>query len=197
MKAPPADGAVARQETALKEGSHAASQQRVYDYILTHPGIHLRKISRELNLAIGDVQYHLHRLERSGIIASKRRGIYRFFYPSTLFGEHQSDLLGLLWQETPREILLNLIEIPDLSQEELARVAGLSQPTISWHMKRLVDLGIVERRQRKKSVTYRIACEAGEVAEYIRSYQPTVWERWSSRLADILLAFSAGGDDRG
>ena len=32
---------------------------RIYDYIKDHPGTHLRKLSKNLALAIGDIQHHL------------------------------------------------------------------------------------------------------------------------------------------
>jgi predicted transcriptional regulator len=145
---------------------------------------------------MGDVQYHIHRLEREGRISSVRRGLYRFFYPSALFGDKQRDMLGMLSLETPRELLLNIVEKPDSGQDELARATGVSQPTVSWHLKRLVDLGIVERRQTGRSVTYSVVgVDAGEIATFIKSYHPSVWERWSSRLADIFISYSGEGDE--
>jgi DNA-binding MarR family transcriptional regulator len=177
-------------KVSVHVSDHAANQVKVYDCIRAHPGIHLRQISRELALGIGDVQYHLYRLEKDGSIRSVRRGLYRFFYPADLFGEMQSSILGALSLETPRELLLNVIELPDSTQEELSKLIGLSPPTISWHMKRLVDLGIIERRQRGRSVSYRVVGDAGEIANFVRNYHPTVWERWSSRLADLVIGFS-------
>ena|SRR5208283_1273988 len=173
-----------------------STQRRIFDYIAAHPGVHLRQICRELGLAMGDVQYHIHRLEREGRISSVRRGLYRFFYPSALFGDKQRDMLGMLSLETPRELLLNIVEKPDSGQDELARATGVSQPTVSWHLKRLVDLGIVERRQTGRSVTYSVVgVDAGEIATFIKSYHPSVWERWSSRLADIFISYSGEEGD--
>jgi predicted transcriptional regulator len=144
---------------------------------------------------MGDVQYHIRRLERDGRISSGRRGFYRFFYQSALFGEKQRDVLGVLSLDTPRELLLNIIEKPSSSQEELARAAMVSQPTVSWHLRRLIDLGILEKQQTGKNATYRVVgSTAPEIATFLRSYHPTVWEKWSSRLADIFIAYS---DDDG
>ena len=166
------------------------TQGRVLDYIRSHPGVHLRQVCRELGLAMGDVQYHVHRLERDGRITSARRGFYRFFYPSTLFGQRQRDILSVLSLDTPRELLLSILAKPDSSQEELAKATGVSQPSASWHLKRLVELGVVEKGQRGKATTYRVVGGPLEIATFVRSYHPTAWERWSSRLADIFIAYS-------
>ena len=166
-----------------------ATRRRILEFITSHPGAHLRDICRALGLAMGDVQYHIRRLERDGRIHSVRRGLYKFFYPANLFGERQRDVLSVLSLERPRELLLNIIEHPESTQESLARATQISQPTVSWHLKRLVDLGIVGRRQEGRVATYSVA-GGGEIATFIRTYHPSVWERWSSRLADIFIAYS-------
>jgi len=166
------------------------TRRRILEFITSHPGAHLRDICRALGLAMGDVQYHIRRLERDGRIHSVRRGLYKFFYPANLFGERQRDVLSVLSLDRPRELLLNIIEHPGSTQEALAGATNVSQPTVSWHLKRLVDLGIVGRRQDGRVVTYSVA-GGGEIATFIKTYHPTVWERWSSRLADIFIAYSA------
>lgn len=166
------------------------TQRRILDYITSQPGVHLRQICRELGLAMGDVQYHVHRLERDGRVSSARRGLYRFFYPSTLFGEKQRDVLSMLSLDTPRELLLHIIEKPNSGQDELARAISVSQPTVSWHLKRLVNMGIVQRKQDGRTIRYLVSGErVTDIATFIRSYHPTVWERWSSRLADIFISY--------
>jgi len=167
-----------------------ATQRRILEFITSHPGAHLRDICRALGLAMGVVQYHVRRLERDGRIHSVRRGLYKFFYPANLFGERQRDVLSMLSLDRPREVLLNIIEHPESTQEALAEATHVSQPTVSWHLKRLVDLGIVGRRQDGRVVTYSVV-GGGEIATFLKTYHPTVWERWSSRLADIFIAYSA------
>lgn len=171
------------------------TQHRIFDYITSHPGVHLRQICRELGLAMGDVQYHVHRLEMDGRINSVRRGLYKFFYSSALFGEKQRDVLSVLTLDTPRELLLHLIKKPDSSQDELALEMAVSQPTVSWHLKRLIELGIVQKERAGRSVTYRVVGGGGEITAFIKNYHPTVWERWSSRLADIFISYS--GEEAG
>ena len=183
-----------------KKGTLDATQKRILDYISSHPGVHLRQVCRELGLAMGDVQYHTNRLEKGGRIASTRRGFYRFFYPSALFGEKQRDILSVLALDTPRELLLAIVEKPGSSQEELARAVGVSQPTASWHLRRLAELGILRGEQKGRSMIYRLTESSPlEIATFIRNYHPSSWERWSSRLADIFISYSVkedGGDKK-
>ena len=143
-------------QTLSPSTSLDATRRRILEFITSHPGAHLRDICRALGLAMGDVQYHIRRLERDGRIHSVRRGLYKFFYPANLFGERQRDVLSVLSLDRPRELLLNIIEHPESTQEALAGATHISQPTVSWHLKRLVDLGIVGRRQEGRVVTYSV-----------------------------------------
>lgn len=167
------------------------SRAKILAFISSRPGVHLREVCRSLGLAMGDVQYHVNRLEKEGRIVSVRRGFYRFFYPASLFAQKQRDVLSILSLDTPRELLLAIIGTPESSQEELSRAVGISQPTVSWHLKRLVELRVVEKRGEGKPYRYRLAGSTpGEVATFLKSYHPTAWEKWSSRLADIFISYS-------
>ena len=169
------------------------NQFRVYQHIKKNPGVHLRKVCRDLGLAMGDVQYHVNLLEKQGTVRSTRSGLYRRFYASGIFGERESLVLSALAQETPRELLLHLIEAPGSSQEELAAELGITAPSVSWNIKRLIQLGLVDRRQEGRFARYRVIGDATEIARFIRSYHPGVWQSWSSRLAEIVLALSEEG----
>lgn len=85
---------------------------RIYDYVKNNPGIHPRKKSRDLNIANGDTQYHLDVLHKLGMIKSKRRGSYKVYYTVSILGKRNEDILAILQQETPCEIILYLIGNP-------------------------------------------------------------------------------------
>jgi predicted transcriptional regulator len=171
-----------------KTGAAADTRSKVLEYIDRNPGVHLRLIGRELHLAIGDVQYQTDRLEKLGAVTSLRRGVYRFFFSLRSMTSEQAGVMAVLSQSTPREIVLNLVSTPWSSQERLAQAVGVSEPTVSWHMKRLVKLGMVDRRQAGRYAQYRVTGDAAQIASLVRSYQPGVWEVWSDRLADMVLA---------
>ncbi|MDG6902517.1 MAG: winged helix-turn-helix transcriptional regulator [Nitrososphaerota archaeon] len=169
------------------------NREKVLGHITAHPGVHLRKVCRDLGLGIGDVQYHIDRLERDGAVTSSRRGLYRRFYPGGLFGEKEGVILSVLSQTTPRELILHLIQKPGSSQEHLAATLGLSPPTISWNLKKLVQLGLVEKGHAGRYSSYRVRGDEAEIARFIRSFHPGVWERWASRLAVAVIAISFEG----
>jgi len=154
----------------------------IYEYINAHPGVHVRGMAKELGIATGDMQYHLSWLERHGLVRTRRSGFYRFVYPSMVFNESQEVLLGVLSQETSREIVLWLMTEAALTQSDLAKRLGHSQPTVSWHMDRLVQVGLVCRSRNRKGLMYELVADREEVVTFVKRYHPGVWKRWSGRL---------------
>ncbi|MGI0079545.1 MAG: winged helix-turn-helix transcriptional regulator [Nitrososphaerales archaeon] len=166
------------------EGEESADSTRklILSFIGAHPGAYLRLIKRELNVAMGVIQYHLYTLEREKKIISRRRGLYKRFYLNLVFGEEQRDILDLLSQENERDIVLFLIKNPGSTQKELAEFALISAATVNWHMKRLRDGGIVEVRRDGQFVRYFVRGDYAEILKLLIGYHPSVWEKWADRL---------------
>jgi predicted transcriptional regulator len=170
-----------------RDQDHDSRRTRIFEFIRTHPGSHLREIKRELNLAMGVIQYHLYGLEREQEIISRRRGLHRRYYATHVFGDRQLEILDTLSQETERDILLFLIQNPDATQKELSEYLRISPASINWHMRRLSDTGLTEAKHDRTNVRYLIRDDRAEILALLKSYHPAVWDRWADRLANIIL----------
>jgi len=160
---------------------------QILEFIKANPGSHLRGIKRELNLAMGVLQYHLRRLEKDQSIISRRRGLYKRFYKRLDFEVEEQEILGVLFQETERDLLLYLLKTPDATQKELSEFAHISASSTSWHMKRLVEAGLVKSRRQGSFVYYVAKGDPVKILTLLKSYHPRIWERWAERLADLLI----------
>jgi len=169
----------------------------IYEYIRGHPGAHVRGMARELRLGTGDLHYHLFWLEKHGFVKTKKSGFYRYVFPTKVFRDEQEVLLGVLTQETPREMLLCLLLDPAITQGEMARTIGHSQPTISWHMDRLIQLGMISKSRTSSGTFYEIAADREDVLRFVKSYHPAVWKRWAGRLGDLVVSAGVGRADKG
>ena len=161
----------------------------VYKYILNYPGVHLRKICRELGLAMGDAQYQLSILEKEGKIKSKRVGNHRHYYPLAVLDEQNELILAFLRQETIREILTYLMENPGCSQQVLANFLNVSAPTIKWHMSRLLESDLVIATKEGKIVKYFIK-DPKSLTSSIKNYMPALWNSLVNRFAEKFVEIS-------
>ncbi len=169
-------------------------KNQIRDSITEHPGTHFREICRNLDLAMGVVQYHLYRLEKERAIVSRRRGLYKRYYPNLVFAEMDQDILDVLSQGSEREILLFLTQRSGPTQKEIADFAKLSLATVNWHIKRLIGSGLIEPRLgQDSSLRYFILVDKMLILKLLRSYHPAIWEMWAERLADVWVDFSSLG----
>ena len=163
---------------------------RVYDYIKNHPGSHLRKISKELDMTPSDTQYWCNRLENTALVRSRRLGLYRTYYPASILGERHENILAILQQETPRMTVLYLIENSGASQKDIVQYTGFAAATISWHMSRLIEIGIVYSIKKGKFVKYYIRGDIADLVILLKSYYPSIWDKLSDRLSELFLGIT-------
>lgn len=174
-----------------KERNIHHNRSRIHKYIVDNPGCHLRKISKELKLAMGDTQYHLRILEKTSLIKSRRIRFFRMYYAASVLGERQEFILAMLGQEVPRDIILFLLENPGSTQGEIARHKGFSAPTINWHMSRLIEVGLIQSNKQGKFVNYHVVGDVRDFTSILRVYYPTIWSKLSNRLAELFLDISS------
>lgn len=175
-------------ENNLNTVSVSENRLYIYKYILNCPGVHLRQISRELGLAMGDTQYHLSILKKDGRIKSKRVGNHRHYYPVTIPDE-QNELIAFLRQETIRDILVYLMENPGSTQQALANFKNVSAPTIKWHMSKLIESELVVVYREGKIVKYFIK-DRTNLTSSLKNYMPSIWNSLVNRFADRFLEIS-------
>src|SRR5215813_8730058 len=166
------------------------NKERVFDYIKNHPGSHLRKISKELDMVTSDTQYWCNRLERMALVRSRRLGLYKTYYPASILGERHENILAILQQKTPRNIVLYLMENSGATQKDLAQYTGFAAATISWHMSRLIEMGIVYSTREGKFVKYYIKGDIADLVILLKSYYPSIWDKLSDRLAELFLGIT-------
>ena len=167
---------------------------QILRFIEENPSCHLRKIKKELDLAMGTIQYHLDRLEKAGRITSQKQGFHKHYFLVGAFQENEKQLLEVLSNETAREILMFIIEQKYPSQSEISKHIGISSASISWQIKRLQDYRVIEEIKEGRFKRYKLHGDSKKFVALLKNYYPSIWNRWSSRLAEIFLSLSQGDD---
>lgn len=163
---------------------------RVLQYIQENPGSHLRQIKRELTMSMGTIQYHLNLLEKQGKILSEKHNFHKYYFPMGLFEKNERDILKILNQETAREILLFILEKKKPTQTDIANIIEISSASVNWHIKRLIELGLILEQKDGKFKRYTLGIDAKHIVSLMKNYHPNIWNRWSTRLAEMFLSLS-------
>ncbi len=169
---------------------------KVLRFIQEKPGCHLRLIKNELGISIGSVQYQLLKLEKMQRITSSKRGSHKFYFLHGVFKDNEKNLLQFLRQETAREMLMFIIERKNPTQTDIVNSIGISAASVNWHIKHLIDFKIIERAKRGKYTIYQLShsIDSKNIVTLLKNYYPSIWDKWSDRLAEMFLSLSRGRD---
>jgi predicted transcriptional regulator len=161
----------------------------ILQVVREHPGVHLRSIERRTSLPLGQVLYHLDRLERMGLVDSARDQGFRRYYTSDDISHPEKPTLAALRHAVPRRILMALLDRPGLTHKELLGPAGVAGSTLSFHLQRLVASGVLLRERVDASTRYHLADAAiarRELVYYRESFRDPDVDRYVRRLLDGL-----------
>ena len=142
----------------IQRGFTVTSSRRdtIYNFIVENSGCQESQIVSALGFSRGSVTHHLHKLQQTNhIISTQYHGTPRY-YPKSSASLSQAKLAAALSRTRPAEIYRLISENPDITQRELAKISGLSEQTIRWHVKRLETDGIIQCRVEGKVKRYRI-----------------------------------------
>lgn len=131
----------------LSEEESSDTREALASYVDVTPGAHFSKIRDDLALATGETQYHLGRLVDAEVLAVTRDGDYKRYFPADRFDEFERTALGYLRRETPREMMLALLQRPDRSGTELADQLSVSAATISTTATAMERAGLLDRSE--------------------------------------------------
>jgi predicted transcriptional regulator len=160
------------------------TRKEIFEYVQSNPGVHFSQLKRDLDMETGLVQHHLRALENYDVLTSEdHQGKRRLFVAEEL-GEEERAILSSLRYETTRHILLFLLEENRARNRAIAEELGVSPATVSWHVSRLVENGIVSEVEDGRTTYYTVTDEELTMQLLVR-YQ----ESFVDRAVDNVLDF--------
>lgn len=117
---------------------------KIRQLILDFPGLHLRELARQADTSLHLVQYHAQRLQDDGDIdISLEGGKVRVFPPG--MSKMDRAVLGALRDKQRSRIVLALLEHGELAHGALVQRLKIGKSTLSFHLRTLMDQGVVDR----------------------------------------------------
>jgi predicted transcriptional regulator len=119
------------------------SRTVILKQIERNPGIRYRELQRLTSLTNGGLQYHLKILERSNKVKVDRHDGRRTRYYPLDIPTSESHILGCVRNNVSRQIVLFILEHDQCTFGEVVEHTTKAQSTVSWHLKRLSEVGII------------------------------------------------------
>lgn len=165
------------------------TRRQINRHVHANAGIHFNALVRESAFAPGQIQYHVRRLIDEGALVRETHYGRTHYYPPS-YDEWERAVLALFRRETTREIVVHLIERETARPAEIASAIGIARSTFEYHLDRLVECSIVEKRYDDRSRVVLELADPERTGTLLSAVEPTVPDRLLdrfTRLVDELL----------
>ena len=159
-------------------------EELIISEIKTNPGIRYRELMKQIGVTNGVMSYYLRKLEKNEFVWVERTPRVTRFYSYDL-SEDEAKLVKRLRQETPKKILVALVQNDQLTFKELTAKICKSPATTSFYLSQLVKDNIVATSKSDFVKVY-FNVERKRIANIIEEYHPDIIEQASDNFADII-----------
>ena len=156
---------------------------QIHEIIEKNPGIQFREIMRDSGLKNGVLSHYLGKLEKEGVIKVMRGPRQTRFYPPKITFE-ESIAIKALRRQTPRDLLLALVNQDGLEFNELVKAVGKSPSTVSLYLSQLLQDDLVQIKLENLKKKYYVKSRK-LIDRLIEEYRPDLLERPTSGFEDI------------
>ncbi len=176
---------ITMQDEQLSEALALGARNKIYRAINKSPGLHFRELQRRTKIATGSLQYHIDFLMKRHLIKAKKSGKFVRYYSTrgAQLGELEQTI-GLLRQPSLRKITIFLLTKKRANNEKIAAAVGLSPSTVSWHMTKLLQGNLVERRRVGRKTFFYIV-DADRIAGLLTSYKKSFLDEMVDSFVEI------------
>ena len=159
------------------------ARRRVYEFIKTNPGTHMREIQRRLDMPIGHLKFHIEYLVKHEILTEKSDRYYKRYYLTGTLGSLDKNALAILRQQYPRWIILHLLQIPKVKHKELLEKFELKPSTLSFYLKAMIEKELVTRVKAGRESIYTLN-NPENIIKILITYQPSFFDKLVDRFLD-------------
>ena len=132
----------------------------IFSTIQQHPGIHASQLARELDVGWGTITHHLDKLQRAKLVATRKVNNQKcFFEQGGEISRADMAIASALKGDTASSIASFVNGHPMTSQKQMAEALEISPALASFHVKKLVTLGVLEKFRHGKETL--LSCSDG------------------------------------
>jgi predicted transcriptional regulator len=147
------------------------TRKQIYNYILKYPGLHIRDLSRQLDLPKSTLTYHLKYLKKHGFIEENLYENYTRYYALKQVDRYHKEILNLFREEASRRVILYLAQNQFSTIDEISKHIRKHRSTVSHHLKKLSKAGIIKYHNSTGKKRYQLLEGSGRLLFAILSHE--------------------------
>jgi len=170
------------------------TRERIRTAIRAEPGIHFNELGRRLDLANGQIQYHIRQLERGDeVVEATYSG--RTHYYDRGFDPELRRAVAVLRRETARDILSDLLDDGPVRPADTTERLGIARSTFEYHVDRLSDCGLVAKRRDIGNAVTVAVVDRRTAEELLGVVEPSLPELMTDRFTRLFDGVLYGTSD--
>jgi DNA-binding transcriptional ArsR family regulator len=121
-------------------------RSQIFQVIQSNPGIHASGLARQVGAGWGTITHHLEKLEKGHLVATRKVNNQKcFFENGGTVSRQDMAIAGAVKGDTAGTIASYVMGHPMTSQKLMAESLGISPALVSFHVKKLMNLGVLEK----------------------------------------------------
>ncbi len=134
----------------------------IMETIESDPGVHFQELVRRMGKGRGTMEHHVRKLVQSGLLVEKAERGFTCYFPKGAVDRRLMEMAPLFKAQGARRVLQAVQAQPGAATMELASTLGMATSTVNYHVKRLVDAGVLDSRRDGRFVRLDLTDLGGE-----------------------------------
>lgn len=147
-------GGAPDKKTHMRGLALSENDVKIVSYLSRRPCSLESHLVAELKISRASVKWHLRKLVKAGLVASRLCGRRERFCPAGLLRDNELDLFSMLSSSERREMFRQLADAPGQTQAEVAAGLGASRQSVSKVMAEFTRLGLAVENRDGRHVRY-------------------------------------------
>lgn len=127
----------------------ASVRERILGAVRKYPGLGAADLARQVKTSLQLAEYHLHALQKAGLVSIQTQGRQRTHFPvagdeETPIDRRDRPVVAALRRPMALRIALQLLENGSMAMGDLAASCGISPATATHHVKKMEKAGVLE-----------------------------------------------------
>ena len=152
------------------------TKNKIYNFISKYPGLHLRELSRQLDIPKTTMDYHLSYLQKQGLIKKVVDGREHRYFTSEDISDIDKNILNIIRRKAYYDVIFFIYRNYRATQERLSTKLNKSRSTISRRLNKLIELKIVEQVTINNTTFFRLVNQE-ELTLFFITYRTSFFDK--------------------
>lgn len=157
--------------------------KKVYEVVRDNPGLDYRDLQARVRLNMQDLRSGINYLRENDLIVREEYEDNYRYYMAEGISDAEKNIMSYLRQYILREIIFYLIQHPNSKASEIRSEIHLSSDTMSRHLKKLRDAGVIAESRQGWASTYRVN-DPEKIKKLLVQYKESFLDRLVNRFIE-------------